>query len=161
MVDKKKFKSEIERIKKETGSVVVALQFCMDAEGYITKDAVEIISDVFGQSRCAVYSTATFYHQFSFTPKGKYVISVCMGTACFVCGAADLMKAIEEELGIKEGGVTEDQMFSIAANTRCVGDCAQAPIVLINDLVLNKTTIQGTLKEIRKIRALEKKASGA
>lgn len=143
-------KPDIQKIKKDTGSVVVALQYCQEKHGCITPEAVTIIADVFNKSRCEVYSTATFYHQFSFTPKGKNVIAVCMGTACFVCGAADILTKIENEFGIKAGHVTEDKMFSIEHNTRCVGRCDAAPVVMINDHMIEKATLNEVCKEIRK-----------
>ena len=146
------FKKEIIKIKEKTGSVVVALQLCQESYGYITENAVAIIAEVFNQSRCAVYSVATFYHQFSFKPKGHNVIAVCMGTACFVLGAAELLKAIEEELDCKEGDMTSDGLFSIEHNTRCVGRCDIAPVVLINGRMIEKATIKGTIKQIRLIK---------
>ena len=152
-MDYKKFKQKVAQIHKNTASVVVALQAAQEAFHYITPKAVEIIADIFDQSRCTVYGTATFYHQFSFAPKGKNVISVCMGTACFVCGAADIMKTVEDELGIPAGSVTKDGQFSIEHNTRCVGNCAMAPIVVINDRQIEKATAKTVLAEIRKIKS--------
>lgn len=151
-MDYKKFKQKVEKIKESTDSVVVALQAAQEAFNFITPKAVEIIADVFNQSRCTVYGTATFYHQFSFEPKGKNVVSVCMGTACFVCGAADIMTAVESELNIKAGDVTKDGLFSIEPNTRCVGNCAMAPIVVINDRQIEKATVKTVISEIQKIK---------
>ena len=147
------FKTEIEKIKKETDSVVVALQHATEVDGFITEKAVEVIADVFDKSRCEVYGTASFYHQFSFAPKGKNRISVCMGTACFVCGAENIMNAVEDELGVKAGGVTKDRLFSIEENTRCVGACELAPVVIINDKVIGKATVRTVVAEIKRIRA--------
>ena len=152
------FKTDVQKVKDTTGSVVVALQLCQEVYGHITPKAIETISDVFNQSRCAVYSVATFYHQFTFTPKGKNVVAVCMGTACFVLGAADLLKAIEDELGIKAGGVTLDGLFSVEHNTRCVGRCDIAPIVVINDNMIGNATVKGTINQLKQIK---KDAGGA
>ena len=144
-------KQDIEKIYKDTGSVVVALQHAQNTDGYITDTAIATIADVFNKSRCEVYSTATFYHQFTFVPKGKYNISVCLGTACFVCGASDVLKKIEDELGIKAGGVTKDKKFSIEHNTRCVGRCDLAPVVMVNDTIIGKVTVEGVMNDIRKL----------
>lgn len=152
-MDLKQFKKEVEKIKKTAGSVVVALQLAQSTYGRITPEAVEIIADSFGQSRCTVYSTATFYHQFTFSPKGKNVIAVCMGTACFVCGAADILSAIEDELSIKAGEVTPDKLFSIEHNTRCVGRCDIAPVVMINDHIIERATVKEVVKQIKKIKS--------
>jgi NADH:ubiquinone oxidoreductase subunit E len=146
-------KKEIEKIKAETGSVVVALQYAMRAEGFISAEAVGIISDVFGVSRTEVYSTTSFYNQFSFEKKGKNEISVCLGTACFVCGGAEILRAVENHLHIKEGGVTRDGRFSVARNVRCLGRCAGAPIVQINDTFYEKATkeqILGVIDELKR-----------
>jgi len=150
-MDNKQLKSKIEKIRKDTGSVVVALQFAQTTFGCVTPDAVAVIADVFEVSRCAVYSTATFYHQFSFVPKGKNVIAVCMGTACFVCGAEGILKKIEDDFGIKAGQVTADGMFSIEHNTRCVGICDAAPVVMVNDQFIRKAKINEVSDEIRRL----------
>ena len=146
-------RKEIEKIKKDTESVVVALQYVMATEGYISRAAVNLIAEVFNISATEVYSTASFYHQFSFTKKGKNVISVCMGTACFVLGAEGILRAVEKELGIREGEVTADGLFSIEKNTRCLGRCAGAPVVLINDQAYERATVEsikGVLNELKR-----------
>jgi NADH:ubiquinone oxidoreductase subunit E len=134
----------------------VALQHAQERDGYITSDAVAKIADVFGKSRCEVYSIASFYHQFTFTKKGKNVISVCMGTACFVCGAEAILKKITDEFGIAPGEVTKDGLFSIEHNTRCLGRCDAAPVVVVNDTLIEKATVAGICDEIRKIAGVEK-----
>ena len=144
-------KKEIEKIKKETGSVVVALQHAQSVDGYITKEAVALIADVFGKSQCEIYSTATFYHQFTFEPKGRNVISVCMGTACFVCGAGEILKKVEDELGIKAGEVTKDGKYSIEHNVRCIGRCDAAPVVMVNDKIIEKANIAEVMNDIKRI----------
>ena len=144
-------KKDIQKIRDKTNSVVVALQFFQERDGLVTPEAVGIIADVFDKSRCEVYSTATFYHQFSFAKKGRNVIAVCMGTACFVCGAEDIQRKIEEEFGIKAGEVTEDGKYSLEYNTRCVGRCDIAPVVVVNDVMIEKATINEVCSEIRKL----------
>ena len=139
-------RKDIEAVKAQTGSVVAALQYAQHKEGYISRVAVNLIADVFNVSSTEVYSTASFYHQFSFTKKGKNIISVCMGTACFVLGAEEILKTIEKHLGIKEGEVTKDGKFSIEKNTRCVGQCAGAPVVVINDKFYEHATAKGIIE---------------
>jgi NADH:ubiquinone oxidoreductase subunit E len=146
-------KEEIEKIKDETNSIVVALQYAMKTDGCISKDAINIIAKVFSVSQSEVYSTASFYHQFSFAKKGKNIISICQGTACFVCGAGDILKAVQDRLGITEGEVTPDGKFSVEKNTRCLGKCANAPVVLINDTFYEraaKETIIGAIDELER-----------
>ena len=146
------FKKAVEKTERDTHSVVVALQLAQTTYGYITEDAVAIIADVFHMSRCTVYSTATFYHQFSFSPKGKNRIAVCLGTACFVCGAQEILDAIESELGIKAGEITKDGLFSIEHNTRCLGRCDAAPVVTINDELIAKATAADMVAQLKKLK---------
>ena len=79
-----------------------------------------------------IYGVATFYSQFSFVPKGENIISVCLGTACYVKGAQKVLEEIEDQLDIKAGNTTPDLLFSIDS-TRCVGDCSLAPVILVNE----------------------------
>ena len=96
-----------------------------------------------------VYGVATFYAQFSLTPKGQYHISVCLGTACYVKGSGILMEKLETLLGIPNGGITEDLKFSLDA-TRCIGACGLAPVLTIGEDVygrLEPSQLEGILKK--------------
>ena len=84
-----------------------------------------------------VYGVATFYAQFSLSPKGKYNISVCLGTACYVKGAQQLIDKLEECLGIAEGECTEDGKYSLEA-CRCIGACGLAPVLTVNEDVYGR-----------------------
>lgn len=136
----------------EKTSIVVALQGALKRDGYISKAAVDDIAVEFGVSPSEVYSVASFYQQFTFTKKGKNVIAICEGTACFVCGSEHIKKAIEKELNIKMGEVTADGMFSLEKNTRCVGRCAGAPVVCINETFYENATPEMILEAINELR---------
>ena len=86
-----------------------------------------------------VYGVASFYAQFSMNPKGKYQISVCLGTACYVKGAAAILSAVEEHLNIKPGSITPDGKFSLDA-CRCVGACGLAPVMMVGSDVYGRLT---------------------
>ena len=86
-----------------------------------------------------VYGVSTFYSFFTLNPKGKYQISVCLGTACYVKGAADVLDAVEKKLGISPGGITKDGLFSLDA-CRCIGACGLAPVMMINEDVYGRLT---------------------
>ena len=144
------------RIKNEM-SVLTALQVAQSEYGYITEEAIATIAENFNVSRSHVFGVATFYAQFTFTKRGKYNIQVCMGTACYVLGAGDILSAIEDELGIKSGETTDDGLFSIEYNTRCVGDCAAAPIVVVGDKWLKKTTARQTIAYLKNLKKKETK----
>ena len=128
-------------------SIIVALQKAMEKSGYISRDAVNRIAAEFHVSPTQVYSVASFYQQFSFTPQGKNVIAICTGTACFIAGAQEILDMLKQELGIGEGEITPDGKFSIQKNTRCLGKCAAAPVVMINDTLYENATA-AQIKEV-------------
>ena len=88
-----------------------------------------------------IYGVITFYSRFSLKPKGKYNVSICLGTACFVKGANEILESAKEKLGIGEGETTSDGKFSLDT-TRCVGACGLAPVFTINDEVYGNSTVK-------------------
>ena len=101
----------------------------------------KIISEELNVPVSDIYGVVTFYSFFSLTPKGKYVIGVCLGTACFVKGSEKLLDTAKEALKIKEGETTEDGKFSLEA-TRCIGACGLAPVFTVNEEVYGKATVK-------------------
>lgn len=99
-----------------------------------------MISEQTGIPMAKIYGVATFYSQFTLYPKGKYKISVCLGTACYVKGSGDVHNKLKEILGIDEGECTPDGRFSLDA-CRCIGACGLAPVMTINDDVYGKLTV--------------------
>lgn len=122
---------ELKQLKQKEGNVLMALQRTQDVFGYLCEDTMNLIASIFGVFPEEVYSIASFYAQFKLQPKGKHQISVCLGTACFVLGADDVLKEFEKQLEIKEGETTKDGEFSLDT-VRCVGCCALAPVVTID-----------------------------
>jgi NADP-reducing hydrogenase subunit HndA len=118
--------------KNESGALMPVLQQAQDIYGYLPYEVQRMIAEGLDIPLEEVYGVATFYGQFNLNPKGKYKISVCLGTACYVKGSGQVLERIEEKLGIKSGGVTSDGKFSLDA-TRCLGACSLAPIMTIND----------------------------
>lgn len=116
------------------GVLMPVLQEAQQKFGYIPEEIVELISSHLGILSSKIYGVATFYSQFTFVPRGKYSISVCMGTACYVKGAQDILDEFSKVLGIGVGETTSDMKFSIV-ETRCVGLCSDAPVVTINNQV--------------------------
>ena len=108
--------------------------------GYIPLEVQEIVSDRTGISVAEIYGVVTFYSFFSLTPKGKYVIGCCLGTACYVKGAQQVIDKFSELLGIKPGETTKDGLFTIDA-LRCIGACGIAPAVSINGQVYPKVSV--------------------
>jgi len=134
------------------GALMPVLQEAQSIYGYLPEEVQQIIADGLDISTSEVYGVATFYSQFSLTPKGKYKISVCLGTACYVKGADKVLAKIEEILGIKTGECTPDGLFSIDA-CRCVGACGLAPVVMINDDVYGKLEAKDVQAMLDKYKA--------
>ena len=108
--------------------------------GYIPLEVQEIVSERTGISVAEIYGVVTFYSFFSLTPKGKYVIGCCLGTACYVKGAQQVIDKFSEILGIKPGETTKDGLFTIDA-LRCIGACGIAPAVSINGQEYPKVSV--------------------
>ena len=126
----------IHELKDEKGALMPILQKAQDIYGYLPIEVQKMISDETGIPMEKIYGVATFYSQFTLSPKGKYRISVCLGTACFVKGAGDVYNKLTEVLGIGGGECTADGKFSLDAS-RCIGACGMAPILMVNDDVYN------------------------
>ena len=132
-------RSVIAELKDERGSLMPILQKAQVIYGYLPIEVQTMIADECGIPLEKVYGVATFYSQFSLYPKGKYKISVCLGTACYVKGSGDIYEKLQELLGIEGGQCTPDGKFSLDA-CRCIGACGLAPVLTINDDVYGRLT---------------------
>ena len=121
-------------------SLIAILQRAQDAYRYLPAEIFPYLSERLGVSEAAIYGVATFYSFFSLNPKGKYKISVCLGTACYVKGSGDIFKKLLEKLGVEDGGCTADGKFSVEA-CRCIGACGLAPVLTVNDDVYGRLTV--------------------
>jgi NADP-reducing hydrogenase subunit HndA len=116
------------------------MQMAQDIYGYLPIEVQKIIADGMGVPLEKVYGVATFYAQFALSPKGKYNISVCLGTACYVKGAGDLYDRLQQVLGISGDECTADRRFSLTAS-RCIGACGLAPVLTVNEDVYGRLTV--------------------
>jgi NADP-reducing hydrogenase subunit HndA len=124
----------IDNLPTKEGHLVTALHKAQSLFGYLPKEVQQFVADYMGVSLAKVYGVVSFYTFFTMVPKGKYPISICMGTACFVVGAEKVVHAFKEALGVEIGEVTPDGKFSIDV-LRCVGACALAPILTVGEKV--------------------------
>ena len=115
------------------------MQVAQEIYGYLPFEIQQKIADGMNVPLEKVYGVATFYAQFALNPKGKYRISVCLGTACYVKGAGDIFDKFAEKLGIGNGECTADAKFSLEA-CRCIGACGLAPVLTVNDEVYGRLT---------------------
>ena len=129
----------IDRLKDQRGALMPILQEAQDIYGYLPEEVQQIIAKGLEIPFEEVYGVATFYSQFALNPKGKYKVSVCLGTACYVKGSGEVYARLAKELGIEGGECTADMNFSLEA-CRCVGACGLAPVIMINDEVYGRLT---------------------
>ena len=121
----------------DKSNVMVVMQKAQDIYGYLPIEVQEMIAAGMGVPLEKVYGVATFYAQFALSPKGKYYISVCLGTACYVKGSGAVLDKLEEKLGIDVGECTADEKFSLEA-CRCIGACGLAPVLTVNEEVYGR-----------------------
>ncbi|MDR1691826.1 MAG: NAD(P)H-dependent oxidoreductase subunit E [Oscillospiraceae bacterium] len=121
----------IESHKGQPGAAMPILQEAQEIFGYLPEEVQLKIADALGVSLSEIYGVVSFYTQFSVNPKGKKQVSVCMGTACYVKGAADVLERVENKIGCKAGSITKDGAFSVDA-TRCIGACGLAPVMTVD-----------------------------
>ena len=121
------------------GALIEVLHKAQSIFGYLPEEVQLFVGEKLDVPASKVYGVVTFYSYFTTEPRGKYVINVCMGTACFVRGSADVLSEFEKQLGIKSSETTSDGKFTIET-LRCVGACGLAPVVTINDKVYGSVT---------------------
>ena len=118
--------------KDKPGGLIPALQTAQGLFGYLPEAALRRIAQVFDKPYSEVAGVVSFYSFFSTVPRGKYVVRVCLGTACYVRGGNEVLRALKDKLGIDVGGTTADRQFSLEVG-RCFGACGMAPVLMVND----------------------------
>ncbi len=135
------------------GAVISLLQDVQEEFGFLEQSAMSAVADALNLPVSHLYGVASFYSQFYFEPRGKNIIRVCTGTACHIRGAPAIQAGLEEELGVLAGETTDDLAFTLET-VNCVGCCALAPVVTVNDRVLNRREQRKLSAWIREQRAL-------
>lgn len=143
MPDKKEMYDELQKViethQAEPGALMPILQGAQEIFGCVPMDVQKIIAEALHTTLSEVYGVATFYSQFSLQPKGKYLISVCLGTACYVKGSQKILDKISEELHLPVGETSADGKYTLKA-TRCLGACGLAPVMTVNEEVYGRLT---------------------
>ena len=145
--------SFIEEWKDKQGSLIMILHKTQETFGYISRPAAEQVSRLTGIPLARIYGVITFYHFFKTVKPGKHMISVCLGTACYLTGAQDLIDETRSLLGLEPDGVTEDGLFSVDP-VRCVGCCGLAPVLTVGTDTYGKLTkdmIPGIISKYRNV----------
>ncbi|GHU64194.1 NADH dehydrogenase subunit E [Spirochaetia bacterium] len=143
--------SFIDEWKVKPGSLIMILHKTQETFGFISRESAEKLSHLTGIPLARIYGVITFYHFFKTTKPGKHKISVCLGTACYLKGGQDLIEEARSLLGLAEGGVTEDGLFSIDP-VRCVGCCGLAPVLTVGNDTYGKLTKEMIPEIISKYR---------
>ena len=146
-------KAFIEEWKEKPGNLIMVLHQVQQTYGYIPREVAIEVSELLNVPLAKIYGVVTFYNFFKLQKAGKYIIQVCLGTACYLRGGDDLMKTLERELGIGVNGTTPDGLFSVEA-VRCIGCCGLAPVIVVNGEVhgkLETKDIPGIIEKYRKL----------
>ncbi len=146
-----------DRYANEKTPLMMILSDIQKEYGYIPLEVQKIVSDRTGISVAEIYGVVTFYSFFSLNPKGKYVIGCCLGTACYVKGAQQVIDKFSDILGIKPGETTEDGLFTLDA-LRCIGACAIAPAIKVNGKVYPKVSVSAVADIIEEYKSQEVRA---
>ncbi|NLN83048.1 MAG: NAD(P)H-dependent oxidoreductase subunit E [Firmicutes bacterium] len=134
-----RFIDELE-ISDKSSALIPVLHHAQTLFGYLPQEVQSHIAERLDVSVAKVYGVVSFYTFFTMEPRGRYNVSVCLGTACFVAGAEAVLNEFEKQLGVKSGETTEDFKFSVIP-VRCVGACSLAPVVMINDKVYPRVKV--------------------
>ena len=146
-------KAFIEEWKEKPGNLIMVLHQVQQTYGYIPREVAIEVSELLNVPLAKIYGVVTFYSFFKLQKAGRYIIQVCLGTACYLRGGDDLMKTLERELGIGVNGTTPDGLFSVEA-VRCLGCCGLAPVIVVNGEVhgkLETKDIPGIIEKYRKL----------
>ena len=136
--------------------LIAVLHRAQDLYGYLPVAVMDEVAEAMEIPTARIWGVATFYHYFNLTPPGQHVISICLGTACYVRGAGQILQTLKDELKIDVGEVTEDGLFSLQP-ARCLGACGLAPVVMIDDKIHGELTPKKMVQLINQYRKQAKK----
>ncbi len=129
----------IKKYKGQVGALIPVLHEAQEIFGYLPENVQMYIAEALEVPVSEIYGVVSFYSLFTTEPRGKYVINICLGTACYVKGSGRIMEKAKEELGIEVGGTTKDGLFTLKG-CRCLGACGLAPVLTVNDKVHGRLT---------------------
>jgi NADH-quinone oxidoreductase subunit E len=141
----------ISEYEKNRGILIHTLHMIQEDNGYLPEDILRNLSRKLNIPLAEIYSVASFYKMFHFKPRGRKIVKVCLGTACYVRGSKKILTAFEEEFGIKDGDTTEDLALTLET-VGCVGCCGLAPVTAVNEVVVGEVgtkKLEGLIKSVR------------
>ncbi|AQT68277.1 NADP-reducing hydrogenase subunit HndA [Anaerohalosphaera lusitana] len=134
--------------------LIAVLHKVQELYGYLPQDVMDFVAEEMQVPTAHIWGVATFYHYFNLEPIGKHVVSVCMGTACYVKGADKVLDALKGDLGVEAGQTTEDGLFTLQ-EARCLGACGIAPVIMIDDKIYGELTAKSVVDLLNQYRKAE------
>lgn len=138
----------LSRYEGESADLIPVLQDIQDAYSYLPKEELQVVSERLQVPLTQIYSVATFFKMFSLIPKGKHQIKVCTGTTCHLKGSHRVAESLSHRLGVEVGYTTKDMQFSLDT-VGCLGSCAQAPVMMVDDKYYGRTTVDKVPKILK------------
>jgi len=147
-MDQARLDAILSRYEGETADLIPVLQDIQDEYSYLPKDELKEVAKRLGVPLTQIFSVATFFKMFSLLPKGRHQIKVCLGTTCHLRGGQRLLESVGHRLGVEAGYTTKDMQFSLDT-VGCLGSCAQAPVVMIDDKYFARVTVDKVPKILK------------
>lgn len=151
MIELREFMDKVKHNPHPESYLIGILHKAQDLYGYLDRAVMDEVAFTMNIPTSHIWGVATFYHYFTLKPRGQHVISVCLGTACYIKGADKILNVIKEELKIEVGGTSEDNLFTLQ-EARCLGACGLAPVVMIDDKIYGNLTPKSVLKILKNYR---------
>ncbi len=147
----RQLKKIIEESRSLPGPLIQVLHRAQKIFGYLPAEVQYVIAREMNEPLSRVYGVVTFYNFFRTEPIGEHIVNVCLGTACHVKGASDILKTLEKELGVRVGGTTTDRFYTLST-ARCFGACGLAPVLMIDEEVYGRLNPQKAVVIVRDLR---------
>lgn len=145
------FIDEVNQKEYSESYLIAVLHKVQSMYGYLPQDVMDEVAERMQIPTAHIWGVATFYHYFNLKPIGKHVVSVCMGTACYVKGADKIVQAIKKHLGVEVGETTADKLFTLH-EARCLGACGIAPVIMIDDKIYGELDAKKTVDLLNQYR---------
>lgn len=147
----REFMAEAAKQEQAESYLIAVLHKAQGLFGYLPREVMDEVAETLQIPTAHIWGVATFYHYFNLEPIGRHVVSVCMGTACYVKGANLVLDALRKELGVQVGQTTEDRLFTLQ-EARCLGACGIAPVIMIDDKIYGELDAKKTIEVINQYR---------
>jgi NADH-quinone oxidoreductase subunit E len=147
-MDLPRLETILSRYEGDAWDLIPVLQDIQDAYSYLPKDELQLVAERLNVPLTQIYSVATFFKMFSLIPKGKHQIKVCLGTTCHLRGSGRVAESLGHRLGVEVGYTTKDMQFSLDT-VGCLGSCAQAPVMMVDDKYFGRTTVDKVPKILK------------